>query len=194
MTLSVNPYGEKSYWDEIYEKKPENFEWVENYDTLKDFITSHVNKSDKILIPGCGNSELGPEMIKDGYTTIDNTDFSQVVIDHMKKIHPDQNWFVDNCRKMNIPDNTYDVVLEKSVIDALVTRDDDEAAVFETLSEYTRVLKKGGHAYIISFGQAPDREDYFKAANATWKYEGYIKLPREVAPNNYRHIYTISKP
>lgn len=194
MSVSTNPYGERSYWDDIYQKKPETFEWVENYETLKEFINSHVDKNHKILIPGCGNSELGPCMINDGYSDIDNTDFSPVVIERMKKIHPDQNWFIDNVRKMQFQDNTYDVVLEKSVIDALVTRDDDEDAVFETLSEYTRVLKPGCYAYVISFGQAEDRENYFKNEKRSWIYEGFVKLPREVAPNNYRHIYIIKKP
>lgn len=197
MSVKTKEFGAKEYWDEEYQKKNTTFEWLEVYDTLKPFIERHIKRNQKILMPGCGNSTLGPDMYQDGYKTIHNSDFSEVVIDQMKErfSHLDQmEWFVDDMRKMNLPDNSYDTILDKGGLDALYTIDNDGIAAEEALFEYARVLKPGGKAFIISFGQPVDRECNFDRPNKTWKYDGFEMLPREIAPNTYRHIYVLTKP
>ena len=39
------------------------------------------------MIMGCGSSDLGVQLYKDGYHYITNVDFSKTVIDHMKEKH-----------------------------------------------------------------------------------------------------------
>ena len=51
-------YGDKEYWEKRYTAadKNSNFDWLENYESLKSIIKNYINKDDKILIIGCGNS------------------------------------------------------------------------------------------------------------------------------------------
>ena len=46
----------------------------------------------KVLMVGCGNSELSQEMYSAGYTNILNIDISEVVIDQMKQQYPHMEW------------------------------------------------------------------------------------------------------
>lgn len=39
------------------------------------------------MIVGCGTSELGANLYKDGFNFITNVDFSKTVIDHMRAKH-----------------------------------------------------------------------------------------------------------
>lgn len=197
MSVKTKEFGAQEYWDEEYKKKNTTFEWLEKYDSIKPFIEENIKPEEKILMPGCGNSTLGPDMYNDGYKNIHNFDFSPIVIDQMKERYShleDMKWFVDDMRKMNIPDNSYDTILDKGGLDALYTIDNDGIAAEEALFEYARVLKPGGKAYIISFGQPVDRESNLEHPKRTWIYDGFAKLPREIAPNTYRHIYILTKP
>jgi 2-polyprenyl-3-methyl-5-hydroxy-6-metoxy-1,4-benzoquinol methylase len=47
------------------------------------------DKSLRILIIGCGNSSLGYDMYKEGFTNIDNIDYADTVIERMKEKYKD---------------------------------------------------------------------------------------------------------
>lgn len=50
-------YGAKRYWDKRYKtQKDAVFEWLENYEELKDIINGNCPKEGIILNLGCGNS------------------------------------------------------------------------------------------------------------------------------------------
>ena len=93
------------------------FEWYQTYKSLSPFMTTHIldpsksatnlrNTEDqrkpmackafpskdicKVLIVGCGSSRFGEDMMKDGWTGgITNVDYSEVVIEKMKKRYND---------------------------------------------------------------------------------------------------------
>ena len=56
-------YSSPSYWDERYATVEECFDWYQDYDNLKPFLSPYLRNEDiEILIPGCGNSiTLAPE-------------------------------------------------------------------------------------------------------------------------------------
>ena len=99
-----NNYGDPTYWDNRY-KLQENttFEWLEDYESIKPILEDlKLDKSIiKILIPGCGNSELSISMYNDGYTNIENIDISSVVIENMKSKYKDL------CPNLNCNTNIY---------------------------------------------------------------------------------------
>ena len=64
-------YGEEEYWDLRYEEQEGRlFDWLEDYGTLKPIFERFMLRSDRILMLGCGNSELSEKMYDDGFKTV----------------------------------------------------------------------------------------------------------------------------
>ena len=84
-------YDSVDYWDDRYSTDQEPFEWFQRYSGIRHFLTPRYLTFSKqnVLIAGCGNSELGEEMISDGFTSITNVDSSSVVINQMKQKYSD---------------------------------------------------------------------------------------------------------
>ena len=163
-----------------------------------DYIHEHLPKDARILVPGCGNSAISADMYNDGYHNLVNIDFSPVVIEQMQRRYQDlsdMSWLVMDIKHMSFADGEFDFVLDKGTLDALTCGEDTEAAMFTACCEYVRVLKPGGVAFIISFGQAADRLDYFDPKQEhPWAFEGFDLLSREFAPHSHYHVFKLKKP
>ncbi len=111
-------YDDIDYWDDRYSNDTEPFEWYQTYSGIRHFLTpkylcrtdnaqtsrrstgnaetlssaDNFPHANRVLILGCGNSELGQHMLQDGFTFIANVDFSSVVINQMKKKYTDD-WY-----------------------------------------------------------------------------------------------------
>ena len=114
-------YGDPKYWEKRYKNQTGTcFDWLENYTSLKPLFDRLLNKSDKILNVGCGNSQISEEMYDDGYSFIWNTDISSTVINQMKEQNannrPGMIWEVDDALNMKYPDELFDVIIDKSII------------------------------------------------------------------------------
>lgn len=97
-----------------------------------------------VLYPGCGNSPLSEFLYKDGFKNVENIDYSQVVIDRMSS-HCDHcsrmGWHVMDATQLRFQDASFDVVLEKATLDAMMVSEKDPWNVSDrTKSEVTRVL------------------------------------------------------
>jgi ubiquinone/menaquinone biosynthesis C-methylase UbiE len=188
-------FSTKEYWDGKYGEADTTFDWLENYDELRQYVNSHFTPDQRILIPGCGNSALSNAMYNDGYHQLVNIDFSPVVIGQMARRYPSLTWSVMDIKHLTFPSDSFDAVLDKGTLDALTCGGDVDENIFHALSEYARVLRGGGVAYVISFGQAPDRVEYFEPDREhQWIYDGFDLLPREIAPHCRFHVYKIRKP
>lgn len=50
-------YGDPTYWDKRYEKQEgKTFDWLEDFDSLRQLFEKMLKPSDRILNLGCGNS------------------------------------------------------------------------------------------------------------------------------------------
>ncbi len=191
-------FSMQEYWDKKYAEKDTLFEWLEDYNDMKDYIQSHISRDSKILVPGCGNSAISADMYNDGYKSLINIDFSPVVIEQMSRRYAEldeMTWLVMDIKKMSFEDGSFDVVFDKGTLDALTCGEAAEEAMFTACCEYTRVLKPGGIAYIVSFGQADARLEYFDPKHDhPWIFDGFDLLPKEFAPHSYYHVYKLRKP
>ena len=110
-------------------------------------INQYVKREDMILMAGCGNSRLTEDMFEDGYTTITNVDVSRVVVDQMIERYKDKptlQWQQMNVTALDFPDETFDVVVAKATVDAVLCGEGSTANVAKLCSEVSRVLKPNG--------------------------------------------------
>ena len=69
------------------------FDWYAEFPELKlAFDEYNIEKEDKILMVGCGNSKLSDQMYQNGYKNIVNIDISPTVINQMKEKFPYMTW------------------------------------------------------------------------------------------------------
>ena len=154
-------YGDISYWEERYKTSDNStFDWLENYATLKEIISSlNIPKeTGQILNLGCGNSEFSENMYCDGYKNIKNIDISHNVIKAMSERNKDKEgmtYEVMDVRDIKYENNYFDLAVDKSTIDALLCGEDAFINVAKMIKEVQRVLKVGGYYMIVSYG-TPD--------------------------------------
>jgi ubiquinone/menaquinone biosynthesis C-methylase UbiE len=100
-------------------------------------------------------------MFDDGYKNIINIDLSETVIKYMqnrnKEIRKKLKFFVMDCRELNINNNSIDLAIDKSTIDALLCGENSFINVAKMLKEVQRVLKIGGYYLMISYGCPENR-------------------------------------
>jgi len=129
---------------------------------LKDIIDnlSIPKETGKIINLGCGNSEFSENMYDDGYHNIYNIDISKNVINIMKKRNekrPKMSFEVMDVRDLKYENNSIDLAVDKSTIDALLCGENSYINVAKMIKEVQRVLKVGGYYMIISYGSPENR-------------------------------------
>ena len=158
-------YGDPEYWEKRYEEQEgRTFDWLEDYEALKDMIESIASRESKILMLGCGNAEISEDMYNDGYKHIHNIDISAVVIEQMKSRNynkPEMTWEVMDVTDLKLPPNSYDLAIDKSTIDALLCGEDAYLNVAKMTREVQKVLKVGGYYMAISYGTPETRLEHF---------------------------------
>lgn len=158
-------YGDKKYWDNRYALKETVFDWLEDYTSLQQLITKFIKPDDRILMLGCGNSPLSEAMYDCGFRNIVNMDISKVVIDQMRERNKDRKemtWEVEDALHMSYKDQSFDIVLDKSTLDAILCGEASFKNAARLLAESQRVLKAGGIYLCISYGRPETRVFHFR--------------------------------
>lgn len=152
----------KDYWDNRYKKEEgKNFDWLGDYEKFREFIESATASLDggprsaKVLDLGCGNAKLAEEMYDDGFENITALDISEVAIESMRQRNveerPNIDWVVGDAFDLQLEDESFDLVIDKSTTDA-VSCDADH--IHENMTrmygEVFRVLKPGGTFLVFS--------------------------------------------
>ena len=92
-----------------------------------------------VISTGSGNSSLSEDLYRDGFHHITNMDYSSVVIENMREKCRDlhhMTWDVMDLAAMTYPHHSFDVVMEKGTLDALLV---DERDIW-TVSQETQDL------------------------------------------------------
>jgi 2-polyprenyl-3-methyl-5-hydroxy-6-metoxy-1,4-benzoquinol methylase len=97
----------------------EGYDWFKSYSDpeLSRLLNLHIPlKSSRIIMLGCGNSTLGPEMHADGFERIVNVDYSPVCIKMMKHMHEGKegmDWVVGDIMDLQFEEGSFDVAIDK---------------------------------------------------------------------------------
>lgn len=176
-------YSDVAYWDDRYRNEA-SYDWLLPYQTYAHLIKEHVRKTDRILMLGCGNSPLSEFLYKDGFKNVENIDYSQVVIDRMSS-HCDHcsrmGWHVMDATQLRFQDASFDVVLEKATLDAMMVSEKDpwnvsdrtKSEVARVLGEVSRVLCDGGRFISITFSQPHFRGPLYASPSFGWSLETF---------------------
>jgi len=173
-------YSTREYWEERYKKDTKTYDWFKEWDDLKEILLKFINVNNKILMVGCGNSTLSEKMYQDGFTKIENIDFSGEVIKNMSERCKDlssMTWIEMDATKMTFPDSSFDVAIDKGTLDAVLTEQEspweveDRLAeiIDKMLSEVTRILTPTGTFIYITFGQPHFRKNLLLKDKYGWE-------------------------
>ena len=153
------------------------------YAAVRDLLRPLLKPEHKILHLGCGNSDLSRDLYLDGYHNITNIDFSSACIAAQRtrneKDCPEMTWLVQDMMELDFPTSSFDIVLDKCTLDALVVNEGDpwdpsdevRSQVDKVLTGVSRVLKPDGGLYLqMSFGQPIHRlNNYFEKEKYAWE-------------------------
>jgi ubiquinone/menaquinone biosynthesis C-methylase UbiE len=114
---------------------------------------------------------------------IDNIDFSEICIKNMQERNvekrPSMKWLVMDILDLKYKDQSFDIVLDKGTMDAIMCEKGDvwnvseelAAKVDAMLSGVTRVLKPGGKYIYITFGQPHFRKPLMLKEKYGWTFQ-----------------------
>jgi len=148
---------------------------------------------------GCGNAEFSEDMYDDGYKNIVNIDIASNVIEQMKgrnKSRKNMVFEVMDVRDMQYDDNIFDLIIDKSTIDALLCGENSYINVAKMLKETQRVLKDEGYYMIISYGKPENRVNHLERAHLDFEVSIYtIKkdFEEEKDLNKVHYVYLCKK-
>ncbi|XP_018532354.1 EEF1A lysine methyltransferase 4 isoform X2 [Lates calcarifer] len=176
-------YKDVDYWDERY-KTEQCYDWLGSFSKFQHLLEEHVKKEDGILILGCGNSSMSSDMYSAGYRSITNIDYSSVCISTMAARYndcPGMTWHQMDVRQLCFPAASFDVILEKATLDAIMVEEKSpwqvspQTACFvhQALTEISRCLKPGGRFISVTFAQPFFRKRLYARAEYNWSIKQY---------------------
>ena len=146
-------YGRVQFWDERYLVETEPFEWYHGYEYYRDSILDSIELDKKVIVAGCGTSNMPEDMAEDGYTNVIAQDISRVAIknqiartEHIESIK----CITGNMTDMDLEDEEIEAVIDKALLDSLYCSDNGETDVAQYVNEVIRILSPTGVFIVIS--------------------------------------------
>ncbi|XP_028064961.1 eEF1A lysine and N-terminal methyltransferase isoform X1 [Camellia sinensis] len=206
---TLGDFTSKENWDKFFTIRgsDDSFEWYADWPQLRAPLFSHLcpnsntqtpppdaagsSASVQILVPGCGNSKLSEYLYDAGFRCITNIDFSKVAISDMLRRNvrsrPDMRWRVMDMTCMQFDDGTFDIVLDKGGLDALMEPELGSKLGNQYLSEVKRVLKSGGKFICLTLAETHVLGLLFPKFRYGWKMSLHA-IPQK--PSNKPNLHT----
>ncbi|XP_069087543.1 eEF1A lysine and N-terminal methyltransferase isoform X2 [Pleurodeles waltl] len=157
---SSQEFASAQYWERFFRRRGTRaFEWYGGYTELCGVLHKYIKTRDKVLVIGCGNSELSEQMYDIGYEDLANIDISEVVIRQMTERNAVRRHKMTfqhmDMLDMRFPDSHFQVVLDKGTLDAVLTDEEEKTVerVNQMFAEVSRVLQVGGRYLCVSLAQ-----------------------------------------
>jgi hypothetical protein len=157
-------YSSENYWEKRYKDGNIDHEWYFSYDLLSPLISSLFEKtsSHAALEIGCGDRPLLAELNNDfPLWSTHAIDYSQNAIDAAKSRCSRTAFSKMDARKLSFPSDSFDFVIDKGTIDAMMSDDNLATAkrnVTKIIKEVLRVMKFPGSFMLISHVQMDSAE------------------------------------
>ncbi|OHS93289.1 Phosphoethanolamine N-methyltransferase-related protein [Tritrichomonas foetus] len=187
-------FGKPEYWEGLYQNESIQADWYFDWDDFRSMVINYCKASDHVLTLGCGNSKLSEDMLKDGFEKIVNIDISPTVIQKMKEIYKNEHkleWFEMDCAKLDFPDNSFDIIIDKGTYDSLLCGANKDSIIGRSCSEVFRVLKPKGYFFVISFSDPSLILPAMREFHHKWDLLPPKFIPRDSDPKVY--LYTFEK-
>ena len=199
-------FAKRDYWDKFFDgdggksRVADNFEWYGSWADVASPVKAHVTGASDVLVVGCGNSSLSEDMRNDSFASrrIVSVDFSEVVIDKMKKRAAQKgydsaelSYLVADVTKMNESwSESFDCVFDKGTLDAVMGEVSDAnagALGAPMLSEIDRVLRPGGWYVCVTLAQSHILRQLLSAfcgsdTQSAWGVHVRRVVPKEESP------------
>ncbi|KAM3876089.1 eEF1A lysine and N-terminal methyltransferase [Diretmus argenteus] len=154
---SAEEFSSAEYWERFFKKRGEKaFEWYGDYNKLCGVLHKYIKPKDKVLVVGCGNSELSEQMFDVGYKHLTNIDISETVVTHMNQRNaerrPGLSFQQVDATQTPYEDASYQATLDKGTLDAMAS-EEEGALARRMLTEVGRVLSVGGRYVCVTLAQ-----------------------------------------
>ncbi|KAI8538084.1 hypothetical protein RHMOL_Rhmol09G0074200 [Rhododendron molle] len=199
---TLGDFTSKENWDKFFTIRgsDDSFEWYAEWPQLREALLTHLTLSQsppltpQILVPGCGNSRLSEHLYDSGFTDITNIDFSKVVISDMLRRNvrsrPGMRWRVMDMTNVQFADETFDVVLDKGGLDALMEPELGPKLGSQYLSEVKRVLKSGGKFICLTLAESHVLGLLFPELRYGWKMSVHV-IPQKQSDKPNLHTFMV---
>ncbi|KAI8084172.1 S-adenosyl-L-methionine-dependent methyltransferase [Gilbertella persicaria] len=200
--FEASKLGTKTYWDTVYDRENNNFDelgdigevWFgeESVERMVEWVTEHVQDPNSRMVDlGCGNGHLLLELAQEGYKQLHGIDYSESAITLAKAVaqQREREWiqydavdFISNPEWF-LPNEQYDVVLDKGTFDAISLHPDQSQAKKEGVAgpreKYVtsvhRMLKPNGLFLITSCNWT--KEELIEHFKQDFEYHSHVKYP-----------------
>lgn len=185
-------YGSLDYWDKRYEKEEFAYDWYMSYGDIREYLLKDAlegmppKENIKVLIVGCGTSDVGINMVSDGFGNITCIDYSEVAIRKMSEKHKQTKgltYKVGDVRALDFQTNTFDLIIDKGTLDSILCGENGVENSNRMTDEIYRVLKPNGKLVEITYGSPETRVHYL--SNAPWTID--------YSPFCQRYMYVAKK-
>ncbi|VDP94558.1 unnamed protein product [Echinostoma caproni] len=162
---AIGDFSKREYWEKFFQTRQSAFEWYGDFLQHSEFFSKYVKKSDRVLIVGCGNSDLGLMLFdKLGVTNITNIDISDTTIHQMREKHCTHNTrpgltyecmdvFTLEDRIKSGELQPFSCVLDKGTLDAIHSGENSELNALEMFKNIDCSLKLMGRYVILTLAQ-----------------------------------------
>jgi EEF1A lysine methyltransferase 4 len=151
----VAQYGRVQFWDDRYLVESEPFEWYHPYDYYRDAIMDSIKLESKVMVAGCGTSNMPEDLVADGYQNVTAQDISRIAIEQQKVRckHLSENikCITGNMTDMDMEEETVDAIIDKALLDSLYCSAMGETAVAQYINEVIRLLSPEGVFFVVSY-------------------------------------------
>jgi SAM-dependent methyltransferase len=174
-------YGDLAYWEQRYAEDSKVFEWYQDSEAMLPAIKNYFEGEGlHVLVIGTGNSDCAPQIAQHGLENVVGIDFVKpAIVKSRKRNREVENvtWKVMDVRKLEFPENGFQVVFDKGTFGCLFFVGEADANL--ALAEIVRVLRRGGKYIYTSYALPDNRKPFLdRSADVHLELERIIKLPK----------------